>query len=190
MRWVTASLLIAAVLAGCSAAPAFATPENSLPLSTWVAGDSNAISTGTRLGAFTIALSATGFLTGNETTPSVPDRIDEVIAELGAPEQLLIIAGGNDVGSGLSVEQVSTAADQLHDRLEADGIDVRFVTEPVPTGNGWWVPLAAVNNHLVATHADTIDCAGAGHPTSGDGLHPTTAGFNAYAACIRQYLGA
>ncbi len=168
------------------------------PSGVWIAGDSIAEGTGYRLAAsgdFSIAQGSTGYLVRGVKASNVPERIALMRADHGDPSTLLILAGGNDLHAGYPRGQVFTIAVALHDELEAQGIDVRFVTTPIPDHDniGTWTngELTALNQMFLDSFGDTIDCGPAGHPTETWGnfpVHPTPAGYDNLAACIYNHL--
>lgn len=152
----------------------------------WGGGDSNSCPTFIRIdGIFCIGVNGSGLL----VEPTVSRQLFEALALYPAPQKFYVITGGNDFAAGYSVPQIISAARAFHDNVEAAGIDVVFITEPLPdNGVTVWNGYGKYNDWLVATYPDTVDCAYAGHPTEPAygpiPVHPTAQGYDSYAACI------
>lgn len=210
IKKIATTLLAVGLLTGaCSASPSGVGspseptdgPPSGIPTGMWIAGDSIAYSAGIRLSAvgdFNIAQGSTGYISRGVKASNVPERIALMRDAYGDPDTLLILAGGNDLNNNHeTVEDVFEAASNLHNQLESEGIDVRFVTEPIP-GNGTshnvqgWTTgeLDALNDLFIDTYPDTLDCGPAGHPTrGGNDVHPTELGYTALAECIYMQIG-
>ncbi|MCP4434571.1 MAG: hypothetical protein GY812_03605 [Actinomycetia bacterium] len=153
-------------------------------------GDSIAWATGWRMdNVFSIAQGGARFTRtdavpdGGPMLESIGTRIDAVLEATGRhPDTILILGGANDVLQGWG--NPIAAAVSVHDRLEADGIDVRFVTEPFELAAPW---LGYFNDDLRDRFADTIDCESDGYPLS-DRIHPTLGAYEAYADCVQGAL--
>ena len=205
IKKIAITLLAVGLFAGaCAAGPGGIgsdpkdAPPSGNPAGVWIAGDSIAEGTGYRFSAngdFSIAQGSTGFIHRGIKASNVPERIALMRAEYGDPTTLVILAGGNDLYAAYSEGEVYNAAVALHDDLEADGIDVRFVTEPIPDSGSifTWTngTLERFNDSLISTFGDTIDCGFAGHPTEVFGsfpVHPISSGYDALAQCIYNNL--
>lgn len=156
----------------------------------WAGGDSISCPTFIRInGVFCIGVNGSGFY----REPTVSRQLMDALALYPAPQRFYVITGGNDYLSGVPVSQIISAAQNFHNNVEAAGIDVVFITEPIPDNDfRQWDGLQEYNDWLVATYPDTIDCAYAGHPTEATNsfvpVHPTAQGFDNYAACIGPQL--
>ena len=156
----------------------------------WAGGDSNSCPTFIRInGIFCIGVNGTGLL----IEPTVSRQLFDALELYPAPQKFYVITGGNDFAAGHSMSQIISAAESFHDEVEAMGIDVIFVTEPLPdNGITLWNGFGDYNDWLVNTYPDTVDCAYAGHPTeSATGpvpVHPTSAGYDNYATCIEKII--
>lgn len=161
------------------------------PATTWVAGDS--ISTVTAWPGKltpplkTTAVPRTGFIRriGGRT---IRDNLRAAIDVDGVPDQVVIMGGVNDVRVSdppSSAEIISAMAD-LEASLTARGIEVRWATEPAWTYADQLVPLKL----WIRSQPNHIDCAGVIDSWwyTADGVHPTTAGYQLLADCIRARL--
>ena len=185
-------LLLMMMVSSCSVSPP---PEGtdigdpSEPV--WVAGDSISWPTAIRIpGTYAIGIGGTGCY----KEPSIFTQTQAAIDQSGQrPHLLLVITGINDLVGGNTVTEVANCVERFRATYEAQGTDVRFVTEPVPdNGTGPYPTLIDYNNFL-RWYPDTIDCGPAGHPTESRfansyPVHPTAQGYDNYAACIQSQI--
>ena len=190
----TSIFMLAVFATSCTASPSSlgqdVTPTGNPDSSVWVAGDSIAKATADLMpDTFNIAQETTGFLTKGTRASDIGDRIFNMVTEYAdSPKTILVIGGGNDLWNGYSPNAIKLEAKRIHDFMETlEGIDIRFVTEPVPP-HPLWAPLTEINDWLVATFYDTIDCDEAGYPTSVDNIHPTLEGYQSYIKCIETEI--
>lgn len=131
-------------------------------------------------------------------------RFDVDVAAVGGVRDVLLLAGTNDVGAGAGGDEIADAVERFARRARAAGLRVLVATIPPSTSGGRDAPAAVeererANDRIRSDgprYADgVIDAAGVladpADPTrlrpdldSGDGLHPSPAGYRALAAVV------
>ncbi|MBP2371199.1 GDSL-type esterase/lipase family protein [Pseudonocardia parietis] len=131
-------------------------------------------------------------------------RFDADVAAVAGVRDVLLVIGTNDLAAGAGGEEIVAGLRAFTERARAAGLRVLLTTIPPSTSGGRDAPATvAAREHVngwiraeAAQHADgTVDAAAAladpGDPLrlrpeydSGDGLHPSAAGYRALAAAV------
>jgi hypothetical protein len=125
------------------------------------------------------AQGGTGFTTARLEV--VSDQISSEIAEHGAPETIVIMAGVIDVSKGATTAAIIAEMASVEADLVSQDINVVWLAEPGWTYAAQLAPIV----DWVKTRPNWIDCrASAG--ASQDGIHPNS--YTAMAACVNVEL--
>jgi hypothetical protein len=170
-------LVAVAVAAGCTTAPTSSSPLPPPTVSVWFAGDSNAGHTSDLMvpRPWHSAVGGSGFTTS--ALSLVLDNTEAQIAQYGAPETLLVMAGVVDTPHRPTADIIA-GMEEFKAAMLAHGVRLIWVAEPAWKFADRVEPLS----QWALSQPESIDCRSAAGAADYDGVHPKS--FANLARCM------
>ncbi len=197
------ALLGATFAAGCAVpAPGGGGTGNTYPndiddpnTSTWIAGDSNGVWTGTYTpNTFNVAVGGSGFLQTDPTFGrTILENTQYSLSVTGAnPENIVVVGGINDLSNGYSKAEIVQAITDFDSQLTDVDTNVVYAVEPTWTGQN--NQLDEIGNAIKDQFPDTIDCDNVAESYPGDssGFHASELfrqpAYSSFGVCVLNNL--